>query len=163
MIQPQPPGFKKHVHTFDVAVDAPSSTVWQWLNNPKTFTDNQVWPYRVEFYSPDPDTVSNGFHKGVLTNHTGPFISFAGVLQQIKEDYRDLQYYYGSYAISFHLVRPFRLEFQTNEIDDQTIITCTISSYVKPSFYRIWDRLNRIFWKRFKKWSSKKILKLSVS
>jgi len=160
MIQPKPPGFKTHVYSFDVAIDAPSTTVWKWLNDPKTFTDTQIWPFKVEFYSPDPSTISNGFNEGVLTNHTGPFINFAGVLQEIKENYRDLQYYYGSYAISFGLVRPFRLEFETKEDSHKTIITCTISSYVKSSFYMIWDRLNTFFWKRFKKWSTKSILKL---
>lgn len=163
MIQPPPPGFKTHVHSFQVAIDATSQTVWKWLNNPKTFTDTQVWPYKVEFYSPDPKKIPNGFHEGVLTNHTGPFVNFAGVLQEIKNDYRDLQYYYGSYAISFNLVRPFRLEFQTKEDEHQTVITCTISSYVKPSFYRFWDVFNRLFWRRFKRWSTKSILKLNKS
>jgi len=160
MIQPQPPSFKSHIYSFDVSVEAPSSTVWKWLNDPKTFTETQVWPYKVEFYSPDPETIPNGFHEGVLTNHTGPFINFAGVLKEISNSYRDLQYFYGSYALSIGLVRPFRLEFETKEHDGITVITCTISSYVKASFYGIWDKLSRIFWKRFKRWSTKSILKL---
>ena len=129
------------------------------LNDPKTFTDTQVWPYRVEFYSPQPESIPNGFHEGVVTNHTGPFINFAGVLTEISDNYRDLQYYYGSYAISFRLVRPFRLEFSTVENGDQTTINCTISSYVKPSFCKIWDRLNKLFWKRFRGWATKSIAK----
>lgn len=160
MIQAQPPGFKIHSYSFDVQIQAPEASVWKWLNDPRTFTDTQVWPYRVEFYSPDPETIPNGFHEGVVTNHTGPFVNFAGVLTSITPNYRDLQYYYGSYAISFRWVRPFRLEFKTKTEGNQTIITCTISSYVKPSFYRIWDRLNRTFWGRFKRWSTKSISKL---
>ncbi|MEM6641366.1 MAG: hypothetical protein AAF616_00190 [Bacteroidota bacterium] len=160
MIQPAPPGFKTHVYTFDVEVLAEEDDVWTWLNDPATFTDTQIWPFKVEFYSPDPTRIPNGFHEGVLTNHTGPFINFAGVLTEIKSGYRDLQYYYGSYAISFRLVRPFRLEFSTRKEADTTIITCTISSYVKPKFYKTWDWLNRQFWKSFKKWSRKSIPKI---
>ncbi|MEL7148187.1 MAG: hypothetical protein AAFO69_17565, partial [Bacteroidota bacterium] len=79
---------------------------------------------------------------------------------EISDNYRDLQYFYGSYAISFRLVRPFRLEFSTVEHDDQTTINCTISSYVKPSFYKIWDKMNRLFWSRFRGWASKSIRKV---
>ena len=160
MIQPQPPGFKVHAYSFDVKVKAQEKSVWSWLNDPKTFTDTQVWPYRVEFYSPNPESIPNGFTENVLTNHTGPFVNFAGVLTKIEPSYRDLQYYYGSYAISFRLVRPFRLEFATTNDGKETTITCTISSYVKPSFYRIWNFLNRQFWKSFKRWSRKSILKI---
>ncbi|MEM0938257.1 MAG: hypothetical protein AAF600_00670 [Bacteroidota bacterium] len=159
MIQPQPPGFKVHNYSFHVEVMAMPPIVWDWLNDTKTFTDTQIWPYSVEFYSPNPEKIPNGFNEGVLTNHTGPLINFAGVLTEITEDYRDLQYYYGSYAISFSLVRPFRLEFKTRDDQGSTTITCTISSYVKPTFYKTWDRLNKLFWKRFKKWSRKSIMK----
>lgn len=160
MIQPNPPGFKKHIYSFDVKISASEKSVWQWLNDPRTFTDIQVWPYRVEFYSPDPDKIPNGFSEGVLTNHTGPLVNFAGILTSIEPSYRDLQYYYGSYAISFKLVRPYRLEFATSNDGSDTTITCTISSYVRPGFYRTWDFLNRQFWKRFKGWSRKSVMKI---
>ena len=163
MIQPQPPGFKVHSYSFDVLAKASAKSVWIWLNDPKTFTDTQVWPYKVEFYSPEPNKIPNGFHEGVLTNHTGPLINFAGVLSEISDNYRDLQYYYGSYAIKFSLVRPFRLEFKTTEQEGSTTITCTISSYVKPSFFNTWDRLNRAFWRRFKRWSRKNVEKIEKS
>ncbi len=160
MIQPPPPAFKVHTYSFDVKVAATEKSVWSWLNDPRTFTDTQVWPYRVEFYSPDPARISNGFNEGVVTNHTGPFVNFAGVLTKIEPNYRDLQYYYGSYAISFRLVRPFRLEFKTASDGNETTITCTISSYVKPSFYGTWDFLNRQFWKSFRRWSKKSVMKI---
>ncbi|MFK7954439.1 MAG: hypothetical protein AB8B73_16420 [Ekhidna sp.] len=162
MIQPKPPGFDIHTYSFTVEIPAKKESVWEWLNDPKTFTDTQVWPYKVEFYSPSTD-IPNGFHEGVLTNHTGPLINFAGVLTEIKEDYRDLQYYYGSYALSFRLVRPYRLEFRTVESNAVTTITCTISSYVKPSFYKKWDKLNKLFWRSFKKWSRKSVLKIEAA
>ena len=160
MIQPPPPGFKTHAYSFTVAIPASESSVWAWLNNPATFTDTQVWPYKVEFYSPDPEKIPNGFHEGVLTNHTGPFVNFAGTLTEIKDNYRDLQYHYGSYAISFNWMRPFRLEFSTKYEDGQTKLTCTISSYVKPSIFNLWDRSQNLFWGRFKKWATKSIMKI---
>ncbi len=160
MIQPQPPGYKTHTYSFSIEIPASEDMVWLWLNDPKTFTDTQYWPYKVEFYSPDPNTIPNGFHEGVLTNHSGPFINFAGKLVSIKPNYRDLQYFYGSYAISFNWIRPFRLEFASEQMNDATKLTCTISSYVKPSLYKFWDWSQKLFWSRFRKWSTKSIVKL---
>lgn len=162
MLQPQPPGFKDHAYTFDVEIAGSESHVWTWLNDPKTFTDTQVWPYKVEFYSPDIDKIPNGFYEGVLTNHTGPFVNFAGKLIKIDPNYRDLQYYYGSYAINFNWIRPYRLEFWTVKIEDQkTKLTCKISSYVKPSVYNFWDRAQKLFWSRFRNWSQKSIKRIA--
>ncbi len=161
LLQPIPPNFREHQHKFSFVIKAGESQVWQWLNDPKTFTDNQVWPFKVEFYSPDPSKIQNGFHEGVLTNHTGPFINFAGQLVKVKSDYRDLQYFYGSYAICFSWIRPYRLEFWTESLDHQTQLTCAISSYVKPSIYSFWNKCQKVFWKRFIKWSSKSIMKIN--
>lgn len=157
MIQPQPPGFQDHKFTFQVTLAAAEKDVWNWLNNTKTFTDTQVWPYRVEFYSPDPETIPNGFHEEILTNHTGPLINFAGKLTKIDANYRDLQYFYGSYALSFKWFRPYRLQFWTSSSDDKTELTCTLSTYVKPKLYGFWDRSQRIFWSRFRNWAKKSI------
>jgi hypothetical protein len=155
--QPKPPGFKDHSYTFDVVVTASEDTVWSWLNDTRTFTDTQVWPYRVEFYSPDAAVIPNGFHEGVLTNHTGPFINFAGELTSVQPHYRDLQYLYGSYAITFRWFRPNRLEFFTKADGDQVTITCTLSTYVKPSMEWMWNTGMKYFWRSFKKWSKKSI------
>ncbi|MEO1253488.1 MAG: hypothetical protein AAFY41_01200 [Bacteroidota bacterium] len=161
LLQPPPPGFKNHQHKFSFQIAAKPEKVWQWLNDPKTFTDNQVWPYKVEFYSPDPDTIPNGFHVGVLTNHTGPLINFAGQLTSIKEDYRDLQYFYGSYAIRFNWIRPYRLEFWTSPKEEGTELTCAISSYVRPSIHGLWSRSQGFFWGSFRRWSKKSIKNLN--
>ena len=161
LVQPQPPNFKNHVYEFSFDLEADESLVWQWLNDPKTFTDTQVWPYKVEFYSPDPDKIPNGFHEQVLTNHSGPLITFAGVLTKIEENkYRDLQYFYGSYAFSFRWIRPYRLEFRSSHDGGVTTVTCTLSSYVKPSFYNLWTKMLKIFWGRFPGWASKSVKKL---
>lgn len=160
LIQPQPPGFDIHEHSFEMEVATTPKIVWSWLNDPETFTKNQVWPYKVEFYSPDPAHVPNGFSEGVLTNHTGPFMSFAGILTKIESHYRDLQYCYGSYALSFNLIRPFRLEFETKTDGKSTVLHGKVCVYVRPSFYRIWDGVSRIFWRRFQRWARRNIMKI---
>ncbi len=161
MLQPPPPRYKDHVHKFSFEIPHNPSKVWEWLNDPGTFTKNQVWPFKVEFYSPQPDQVPVGFNEGVLTNHSGPFVNFAGKLTSINSDYRDLQYYYGSYAISFNLIRPYRLEFWTEENASSTTLTCAISCYVKPGIYKFWDTAQKLFWKRFRKWATRSIDKLN--
>ncbi|MDW3191068.1 MAG: hypothetical protein R8G66_01850 [Cytophagales bacterium] len=159
MLQPLPPGYQKHIHYFEFEIAASEAAVWEWLNDTRTFTDTQVWPYKVEFYSPDENT-PNGFYEGVLTTHTGPFVNFPGELVKIDEKYRDLQYYYGSYAIHPHWVRPFRLEFWTYSIESGTQIKCALSSYVKPWIFKFWAWSQRLFWGRFQRWSTRQILKI---
>lgn len=161
LLQPHPPGFKDHQFSFEVDIPNTAGDVWTWLNDPSTFIDDQIWPYKVEFYSPDPENIPNGFHEGVLTNHTGPFINFAGKLTAIEPHYRDLQYCYGSYAFAFGWFRPYRLEFWTEEQEGGTKLKCTLSTYVKPSLYNLWERSQRIFWRRFKRWSKKSVRKVA--
>lgn len=162
LLQPPPPGFKNNVFQLSFAVDADETAVWRWLNNTKTFTDTQYWPYRVEFYSPDPENIADGFNEGVFTNHHGPLISFAGQLIKVEENrYRDLQYAYGSYAISFRLIRPFRLEFKTEVRDGKTVIKGTLSAYVKPSIDKLWTSMQRLFWSSFKRMATRSIKKLN--
>ncbi len=159
MIQPIPPGFQKHVHYFEFDLQASEASVWQWFNDTRTFTDTQVWPYKVEFYATD-ESDTNGFQEGVLTNHTGPFVNFPGELVRIQENYRDLQYFYGSYALHFQWIRPFRLEFWTEKTNQGTKVKCALSAYVKPWIFKFWSWSQRLFWSRFQRWSTRQILKL---
>lgn len=159
ILQPKPPGFADAIYRFSFEVDAAESTVWEWLNDPRTFTDTQYWPWKVEFYSPDP-SIQNGFNEGVLTNHHGPLINFAGVLTKIeKNSYRDLQYNYGSYAISFRWFRPYRLEFETKASKGTTTITGTLSAYVKPSLEGLWLKAQKWFWASFQRWAKRSVSK----
>jgi len=163
LLQPLPPGFTDHQFEFQLPIEASEDQVWKWLNDPKTFTDNQIWPYRVEFYSPDPGLIPNGFYESVLTNHVGPFINFAGKLVSINKSYRDLQYFYGSYAINFNWFRPYRLEFWTSSKGQETILKGKLGTYVNPTMEGIWQRSQKIFWNRFKKWSLKSVRKIAVN
>ncbi|MFZ9045738.1 MAG: hypothetical protein ACO2ZZ_07710 [Cyclobacteriaceae bacterium] len=164
LLQPHPPGFSDHKFTFSIKLKASETTIWSWLNKTETFTENQLWPYKVEFYSPDQRKIPEGFNEGILTNHIGPFINFPGRITSIQNDYRDLQYYYGAYAISHRLIRPYRLEFSTREQEaGTTLLYCALKSYVKPGWVKIWGFGCQLFWASFKKWSKRSIEKLELT
>jgi hypothetical protein len=61
--------------------------------------------------------VDGGFEPRVLNVHHGPQLNVAGVIGEVRDPqsgvaaYRDLKYFYGSYAISSRFVRPTRLQF----------------------------------------------------
>jgi hypothetical protein len=116
--------------------------VWNNLNKRETFCDGQPFPYRVEF---ETGLRAGDFSSGELNIHHGPGLSVHGVIGDITNNYRDLKYFYGSYAISFRLVRPVRLEF----FREGSNLRVKMTSFVKPWFKGIWDRGNRFFWKFF--------------
>ena len=146
-----PLGFVLHVYRRSFTTPHQISQVWAWLNDPATFTEGQVWPYRVEF-------VDGSFEPGVLNVHHGPLINFAGAIGEVRgpgEDiiaYRDLKYFYGSYAISPRLARPTRLQFWAEESEGGTLVTIQLDSLVLRPFVRVWDLSQRIFWSRFPRW-----------
>jgi hypothetical protein len=149
----QAPGFVPHTHRFTVRSAKSRAEIWSWLNTPETFTQNQVWPYRVEFVSPVENQEAD-FLEGVLNVHHGPLLNFAGVLTKIEpESYRDLQYYYGSYALSMRWIRPTRLQFWLeDDPDGGTILTGQIDSYVKPFMKGFWSFAQKLFWGQFRWW-----------
>ncbi len=153
-----PPGFAKHAYEKQFEVAAPSDAVWAWLERPETFTQGQVWPYRVEFVSADAD-VAPGFVEGGLNIHHGPFLHLPATLTEIREgEYRDLQYLYGSFVGSPRLVRPTRLEFWVDAIDEEhTRVRLRLSSYVRRRLARPWTSAQRIFWSRFPRWMRREL------
>ena len=44
-----PSGFVPHVYRRSFAVPFEIRRVWEWLNDPATFVEGQIWPFRVEF------------------------------------------------------------------------------------------------------------------
>lgn len=145
-----PPGFVAHVHRYAFSTPHPPSLVWAWLNDPATFTEGQIWPFRVEF-------VNGGFEPGVLNTHHGPFLNLAGAIGEVRGfgrgvAYRDLKYFYGSYAISPRLVRPTRLQFWAEGSADGTLVTLQVDSLVRRRFGRTWSLSQRVFWSRFPRW-----------
>lgn len=145
------PGFVAHTYRFEAMLPYSRTQVWTWLNTPETFTKGQPWPYRVEFTSGDP-VIPADFSEGVMNVHHGPFLNFAGVLTEIRPpEYRDLHYYYGSFAITQRWIRPNRLQFWVEEIQpNQTRIIGQVDSYVKPWISGIWTRAQGLFWGQFK-------------
>ncbi|MEM6472710.1 MAG: hypothetical protein AAF802_24325 [Planctomycetota bacterium] len=145
-------------HQFELQFDVPRplKSCWIWLNDPETFTKGQIWPYRVEFLSPD-ENVPPGFHVGVLNWHYGPGISFAGVVTDVRPmEYRDLRYFYGSFVISPRLLRPTRLQFWTEAIDEQsTHVRLQVDSLVRKRWLGTWTWMQRRFWSRFPAWMKK--------
>ncbi|MEO1616443.1 MAG: hypothetical protein AAFV88_11375 [Planctomycetota bacterium] len=139
--------------TFEIGQTLEQS--WRWLNTPATFVDGQPPFFRVEFVSPDPN-VPPGFHVGVLNTHHGPGLNFAGVITEVKPmEYRDLQYYYGAYALSPRLIRPTRLQFWTERSGTGTRMRLQVDSLVRPRLCRLWTWTQRRFWNWFP-WSMRR-------
>lgn len=152
-----PPGFVHDVYTHTWTIDRPRAEVWAWLCDPATFTDGQIPPWRVEFLTNEHG--ETGFAEGVYNAHVGPFINFAGVLGEIRDlEYRDLQYSYGSYALSHALFRPTRLQFWADDLPgDATLLTLQLDTHVRRRAVGSWHRLMRVFWKRFGSWCERAI------
>jgi hypothetical protein len=146
-----PDGFVEHAYQKIFPVDHPIGRVWAWLNDPATFVEGQIWPFRVEF-------VDGGFEPGALNVHHGPFLNVAGAIGAVRGPgeegpaYRDLKYFYGSYAISPRLARPTRLQFWAEEAGGETVVTVRLEALVRRPFAGIWDLSQRIFWSRLPRW-----------
>jgi hypothetical protein len=157
-----PPGFVRSVFERDWRIERPRSDVWAWLCDPATFVDGQIPPFRVEFLTNAAG--ESGFHEGVYNSHVGPLMSFSGVLGTIEpERYRDLQYCYGSHAISHALFRPTRLQFWLDDAVDATperpatVLHLQLDTYVRERAVGAWNRLMRLFWSRFGSWCERAI------
>ncbi len=77
--------------------------------------------------------------------------------------YRDLKYFYGSYALSPRLVRPTRLRFWAEETASPTggtRVSLELDALVRRPFVPVWELSQKIFWSRFPVWMGKE---LSVS
>jgi hypothetical protein len=137
------PNFINHkVNKFFPCSHQKIEIVFDNLQKRETFVQGQILPYKVEF---DSELQTGTFKEGELNIHHGPLLSVHGIIGEISENYRDLKYFYGSYILSFRLVRPVRLEFFKEEKGIRLKVTCL----VKPWFVKPWEILNNIFWKFF--------------
>jgi hypothetical protein len=139
-----PPGFVAHVFERSWDVPMPRDAVWAWLNDTKTFTSGQPWPWFVEF-------VDGGFEPGVLNTHTGPGIHFCGVIGEVREpEYRDLVYLYGAHVFTMRWIRPTRLQFWLEEPEPgRTIVRLRVDSVCRRWIAGLWTFGNRMFWRLF--------------
>ena len=149
-IQVKPLSFSSHSFALRHTYNKPLQSCWDTFNHSDTFTKHQVFPFKVEF-CPFDASISNQFKESVWTNHHGPLLNVAGKIKSIKEPYyRDLHYTYGSYAISFRLLRPVRLQFLFEALtENQTQVTVQFDSYCKPWISSLWSGAQFIFWKLF--------------
>lgn len=145
-----PHGFEEHRFERIFRIARARSEVWSLLTDPKTFTTGQLFPYHVEFVD-ESGSKGAGFKSGTQTLHHGPLINFAGVIGEVREqEYRDLQYYYGSYIFSLRLLRPTRLEFYfAAPTPSTTLITLRVSSLIRRPFGPLWSTIQMIFWSQF--------------
>ena len=148
--QPKPPTLTEHSFKKKVMVKKPIDRCWEFLNRMDTFTDGQVFPYRVEFVSEN-ENEEPSFTTGTWTNHHGPLLNAAGKIVTMNPfSYRDLHYTYGSYALSFRLLRPVRLQFFFEEIDkNKTSVRVQFDTYVPNWFSKLWTFTQYFFWKPF--------------
>ena len=116
--------------------------VWNKLNQRQTFIDGQIFPYRVEFGSGHKE---GSFETGELNIHHGPLLSVHGAIGKVTSHYRSLNYFYGSYVLSFRIIRPILLEFSRE--GDQ--LKLRLTSYVVPWMLPLWRSGNNFFWKFF--------------
>jgi hypothetical protein len=147
-----PEGFEDQPFEIKFKVNAAPAQVSGYLNSTSTFTDGQIFPFRVEFLDAQTRRFTREFKEGILTNHHGPLLNAAGVLQKIEfPRYRDLQYFYGSYAISFRLFRPYRLEIWVDEdaAAVSSIVSVKLSTYVRRGWAWLWTVGQTCFWPSF--------------
>lgn len=149
--QPAPAGWRSPAHARRFTLAAPRERVWAWLDDPATFTDTQIGPFRVEFLG---SAGPGDFTPGVVTTHHGPLLHLPGVIGEVRSgEYRDLQYLYGAYAVSFRLLRPTRLQFTVADAGDGAEVEVRIDAHVHPRAERFWTASQRVFWRRFESWA----------
>ena len=139
-----PQGFVDDVYErdFHYSMDKISS-VWKKLQRRETFTKGQLFPYRVEFAA---SSQEGEFSPGELNIHHGPFLGVHGAVGEVTESYRSLEYFYGSYVMSFRLVRPVRLEL----FREGSGLKLKLKVYVRPWFRPVWRLCNFILWSGFR-------------
>jgi hypothetical protein len=113
--------------------------VWSKLQRRETFTRGQLFPYRVEFAA---SSQEGEFSAGELNIHHGPFLSLHGAIGTVTSSYRGLDYFYGSYLMSFRFIRPVKLEF----FREDKKIKVKVKAYVRPWMKSVWRLSNRILW-----------------
>ena len=139
-----PSGFILYEYVREYAYPAGKiSGVWDRLQRRETFTKSQIFPYRVEFAS---SSQEGAFEAGELNIHHGPLLSVHGAICDVTTNYRGLNYFYGSYVLSFRLVRPVKLEF----FREGDKLKLKLKSFIRPWFKPFWNLGNFILWSIFR-------------
>jgi hypothetical protein len=139
---PTPKNMRLNQFTYQMNYGKKAELVWNILQRRETFCRGQLPPWRVVFES---GLSSGTMEKGEFSIHHGPMLSAHGVVTEINDHYRDLQYGYGSYAISYRLIRPYRLQF----FKEKDLVRLQFDVYTPAWFAGIWNLLSFIFWPQF--------------
>ena len=149
MTQPIPPNFHPHTVKRSAIVGAAREKVWAWLCDPKTFTQGNLPPWRVEFL-PGWEGGPADFTPGVYNNHHGPFMNLPAVITEVRApEYRAMEYLYGSSVITLRMIRPTRLQFWLEDVDGKTRVTLQLDSLVHRFWGWFWTLSQSIFWWSF--------------
>ena len=127
---------------FSLPPDALES-IWRKLQRRETFTKGQLFPYRVEFAA---NSQEGEFASGELNIHHGPFSSVHGAIGEISETHRGLNYFYGSYVLSFRLIRPLQLDFYRDDKKLKVQLKCFVRPWLRP----FWRLGNQLLWTSFR-------------
>ena len=142
-----PTGYAESVVKVQGKTTTPLEQVWVWLSRKDTFAKGQIPPYRVEFFGNHDDPF---FHEGSLNNHHGPFLHLPACVTVMKpNEYREMQYLYGGFVISYRLIRPTALRMWVENEENSTNVTVELHAQVRPWIKGIWEWANRLFWKNW--------------
>ena len=149
--QPLPNYFRQNIYEISFTVPTTPKKAFDWLLKKKTFTRGQFPPYKVEFIPKNKDPFMK---TGDYTTHHGPFIQFAGVMTEVTDRYRRLDYMYGSYAISFRFFRPLCLEvsvenYDTSSNKEKALIKLKLTTGVHKYLNGLWSLMMNFFWPQF--------------
>ena len=153
LLQTCPGNFILHQYKKEYELSHSIEQTWDTLMKQSTFTDTQVWPFRVEF-----DRPQVYMETGMANIHHGPLLLFTGEIAEVRPaEYRDLQYYMGSYFGSVRLIRPARLEISLKPSSSGTSATIILTSYVRPWISGIWNMMLKLFWSNFGRFLNRRI------
>jgi len=149
MTQPVPPDFRPHAVKRSALVGATREKIWAWLCDPKTFTQGNLPPWRVEFL-PGWEGGPADFTPGVYNNHHGPLMNLPAIITEVRApEYRAMDYLYGSSIITLRMIRPTRLQFWLEDVDGKTRVTLQLDSLVHRWWGWFWTLGQSIFWWSF--------------
>ncbi len=151
--QPLPSNFRKNIYDISFTLPISQEQAFAWLLKKQTFTRGQLPPYKVEFL---PKTNNPYMQQGDFTNHHGPLIQFAGIMSEVTNSYRRLDYFYGSYALSFRWIRPLCLEVWVDPYEagssvemSKAIVKLRLTTGVHRMLNGLWSLLMKFFWPQF--------------
>ena len=144
--QPCPTKFSEKKFTSSHVCQNSITTCWDYVSNMNTFQGSFWNLSKVEYVTPGQDQAS--FSEGTYTNHHGPLLSANGILSTVHAPtYRKMDYFYGSYIVTFRLFRPVALIFELNELNEHTQIKTEITVFIHKRMPNFIHSLMGVVWR----------------